>query len=452
MVTQQCRFPAPVHTEGRQSITPGPERPTWSQSLLAGRSQSTLLVDSLAGWIPGPTSVPALSMGVFFNFLGTLALGAFVPTIASELHTSVALIGQVPALMMLLAGALGLVIGPIADQFGCRQVLLWSLLAGIMTALGTAMAPTYQGLLLVGLAGALGRAAVQPVAQAVVVSHFDGNDRLRRRAMSRVSAGSAGAGILGIPLLTTLSEFLGWRGSFYILAGTGMLVVLAVAGVLRPQPSARRPGLSIRGLLEPYQPLLRHTLSLSTITATVLGSAGIWVVWTYVAAHFVQRYQLNSQELGWIYLVTGVAALLGTLLAGGRLGRRPMGLLITARAGSVVDGSGRTATHARADRGHATRSRDHAARRLRTSGHQSLVRSCAHGPCYELDTEWLRNESRGRHGKCARRSWAGNWWLLDAWYVGRGFGTVCSRSGLGCVGPRGCRFRQRDFSSPRMRI
>src|SRR5262249_23545784 len=104
MVTQHYHFPAPVHNDRHQSITPGPERHdkarSWSEGLLVGRSQSMLLVNSLARRILAATLVPALSMGVFFNFLGTLAFGAFVPMIASELHTSVALIGQVPALMM----------------------------------------------------------------------------------------------------------------------------------------------------------------------------------------------------------------------------------------------------------------------------------------------------------------------------------------------------------------
>jgi predicted MFS family arabinose efflux permease len=62
----------------------------------------------------------------------------------------------------------------------------------------------------------------------------------------------------------------------------------------------------------------------------------MWAVWTYVAAFFVERHQLGSQEVGWMYLVTGVAALLGTLLAGGRPGRRPRRLLIGARTGSAL--------------------------------------------------------------------------------------------------------------------
>jgi len=250
-------------------------------------------------------------MAVFFNSLGALALGPLVPTIASELHTTVALVGQASALMMLMAGALGLIVGPLAEHFGFRGVLVWALLAGVVSALGTALAPTYQLLLLVSLMGAFGRAAIQPVAQAVVGGHFEGEDALRRRAMSHVSAGAPGAGIAGLPLLTTLSVVLGWRGAF---------------AALRQRPS-------IRDLLAQYQPLLRHTSTLSTIAATVLGNASTWAVWTYVVAFLVQRYEVSTLQVGLIYLVVGVAVLLGTLLAGGRAGRHPRRLLITGRAG-----------------------------------------------------------------------------------------------------------------------
>ena len=112
-------------------------------------------------------------------------------------------------------------------------------------------------------------------------------------------------------------------------------MTFAVAGVLCPRPAALRQRPSIRELLAPYQPLLRHTSTLSTIAATVLGNASTWAVWTYVAAFLVQHYEVSTLEVGLIYLVVGVGVLLGTLLAGGRVGRQPRRLLI---AGHHADG------------------------------------------------------------------------------------------------------------------
>src|SRR5207244_13002664 len=60
----------------------------------------------------------------FVALLNTFALSPFLPAIAAEFGAPVALLGQVPALMMLTAAGLGLAIGPIADRVGHRRVLL----------------------------------------------------------------------------------------------------------------------------------------------------------------------------------------------------------------------------------------------------------------------------------------------------------------------------------------
>src|SRR5258706_16187523 len=77
----------------------------------------------------------------FLATLSALALSPFLPTIAEELHTSVALLGQIPAVMMLLAAALGLVVGPLADCLGRRQVLLAGGLAVAPSNLTLPLAP-----------------------------------------------------------------------------------------------------------------------------------------------------------------------------------------------------------------------------------------------------------------------------------------------------------------------
>ena len=90
-----------------------------------------------------PTSatrlVAILALAAFVNMMGALALGPFLPVVADDLGTSVALLGQVPSLMMLLAALLGLAIGPLADRYGFRWTLVIGLLTVAIGALGTAL-------------------------------------------------------------------------------------------------------------------------------------------------------------------------------------------------------------------------------------------------------------------------------------------------------------------------
>jgi len=86
-----------------------------------------------------------------------IAWNPFLPFIAAEIGVTVALLGQVPALMMLLATSLGLVIGPLADHYGYRRTLLVCLLAVVTSSLVTGLAATLPLLILAALVGAVGR-------------------------------------------------------------------------------------------------------------------------------------------------------------------------------------------------------------------------------------------------------------------------------------------------------
>jgi hypothetical protein len=61
--------------------------------------------------LPARGLVPTLTLATFVNHLNVIAWNPFLPFIAAELGVTAALLGQVLALMTLLATSLGLVIG-----------------------------------------------------------------------------------------------------------------------------------------------------------------------------------------------------------------------------------------------------------------------------------------------------------------------------------------------------
>jgi len=148
---------------------------------------------------PARGLVPTLTLATFVNHLNVIAWNPFLPFIAAELGVTVALLGQVPALMMLLATSLGLVIGPLADHYGYRRTLLLCLLAVVMSSMTTGLAATLPLLVLAAFVGAVGRAAIMPVAQAVVAAAC-ADDTVRRRAVSRTQSGGPLAATVGIPV------------------------------------------------------------------------------------------------------------------------------------------------------------------------------------------------------------------------------------------------------------
>ena len=264
----------------------------------------------------------AICLASLVGFLIGVALSPFFPVIAADLRTTVALLGQVPAISMLAAGALGLASGPLADHYGYRRLLLVGSLAVVVSALGTALAPTVAVLLAAALCGAVSRAIVQPVSLAIAGTHFDG--AARRRAVSWVVASVAGAGIVGVPALTSSAAAFGWRAAFLALAALALVIALLASWAAPPDRLPDRDRLRVRAVVASYAPLLRHPPTLGLLGAALLRNAGIWCVMTYLSAYLVERHGLGLQAVGWAYTGLGLGFFVGSLVVGGKIGRLPL--------------------------------------------------------------------------------------------------------------------------------
>jgi predicted MFS family arabinose efflux permease len=231
--------------------------------------------------------VATLTLATFVNHLNVIAWNPFLPFIAAEIGVTVVLLGQVPGLMMLLATALGLVIGPLTDHYGCRRTLLICLLAVVTSSLATGLAATLPILVLAALVGAVGRAAIMPVAQAIVASAFV-DDTVRRRAMSRTQSGGPLAATVGIPLLTASAAAWQWRGAFLVVSGLALVTALRLWRLLSRDEPIDRGQVRLTSILVAYRPLVRHRASLILIVAACLEHAGVWAMWTYYGTFYVQ--------------------------------------------------------------------------------------------------------------------------------------------------------------------
>jgi MFS family permease len=183
--------------------------------------------------LPARGLVPTLALSTFVNHLNVVAWLPFLPFIAKAQSVSVSLLGQIPASMLLLSALLGLGIGPLADRYGHRRILLVCLVAVSASSLTTGLSTAIITLFLAALLGAIGRAAVMPVAQATATASFVGVAR-RRRAISRIQSGAPLAATLGIPLLTTLATVLSWRGAFLVISALAVRTALTAQYVVGP--------------------------------------------------------------------------------------------------------------------------------------------------------------------------------------------------------------------------
>ena len=152
------------------------------------------------------------------------AFGVFIKPMEAEFGWDRTALSLVASLSFLLNGAIGPIVGRLADRVGVRKVLAASgILVGV-GALGAALTVSlWQLYATVGVIIAIGAGGSAPgVAAALAVRWFD----QRRGLAIGIAGGAMAAGqLLIVPLAMWLTVSWGWRTAFVVL-GVGFLVVI----------------------------------------------------------------------------------------------------------------------------------------------------------------------------------------------------------------------------------
>ncbi|HEU0116713.1 MAG TPA: MFS transporter [Thermomicrobiales bacterium] len=264
--------------------------------------------------------LPALSLAAFLAALNFFAPTPFFPAMARDLHVAVPLLGQMVTLMVLISAGLGLVVGPVTDRYGYRRPLAIGILAIAANLVGIGLAPAYPVLLAWSVVGGLGDALVFALPLAIAGSQFAGD--ARRRAIGVIIGSLNTAPILGAPLLTAISGLAGgWR---LALVAAGVAAAISAGLVAAALPADERPAaphLRPRSLLAAYAPLARHWPTLRLYGVAALRAIAWLGVLTYLGAFLGQALGLDTQQIGLVYALAGAGSAVGSVAAGGWLGR-----------------------------------------------------------------------------------------------------------------------------------
>ncbi|WP_338931219.1 MFS transporter [Streptomyces netropsis] len=255
-----------------------------------------------------PLALLALAISAFGIGTTEFVMMGLLPNVAGDLGTSVPTAGYLVS-----AYALGVVIGaPLLTALGSRipRKRMLVLLMGLFTIgnLASALAPTF-GLLVAGrvLAG-LPHGAFFGVG-AVVAARLVTQGR-QARAVATMFLGLTVANIVGVPTATLLGQHLGWRATFLVVAGIG-LVAMAALTLLVPQlPRERHEGLG-----QELRALRDRQVLLGLLTA-VFGFAGVFAVYSYLASMMTEVTGFSETSVTLVLALFGIGMTLGALVAG----------------------------------------------------------------------------------------------------------------------------------------
>lgn len=250
----------------------------------------------------------ALSIGAFGIGVTEFAPTGLLPVIAKDLHASIPAVG-----LLISAYALGVMVGaPIMTLFTGRvprRTLLISL-AAIFTAGNqlAALSHSYALLLAARILTSFNHGAFFGVGS-VVAAGLVPPER-KASAVATMFMGLTVATIVGVPLATWAGEHLGWRASFWAIAGLGLFTMISLRLTLPPLP-AEAGGDALAEL----RVLTRGRVP-GALALTVIGSSAWFTVFTYIAPILRDATHASLGFVTAMLMLFGVGLTLGNWLGG----------------------------------------------------------------------------------------------------------------------------------------
>lgn len=257
-----------------------------------------------------------LVLGMLSTF-GPISLDLYLPALpqlAAELRTSPSA-AQLTITACLLGLAVGqLVAGPLSDRYGRRRPLIIGLTAYLVASAACAFAPSVAVLLVLRLVQGLAGAAGIVIARAVARDLYSGRELVV--FFSRLILIAGLAPVIAPVLGGQLNRVMSWRGIFGVLAGLGLVLLLAgLFGLRETLPPDRRVAGGLGATLTGFGTLLRDRFFVGTALSSGLVGASMFA---YIAgATFVLQeiYGMSPQGFSYAFGVNSLG-----IMALGQLG------------------------------------------------------------------------------------------------------------------------------------
>ncbi|MGP9708052.1 MFS transporter [Brachybacterium sp. AOP42-C2-15] len=155
--------------------------------------------------------------------------------------------------------------------------------------------------------------------------------RIRSRALGIMLGGGMVANVLGVPLGALVGQFIGWRGTFWLLA---VLAAVLAAAVARMVPAASRSGAlpSVRAELAS----LRSGRLWLVLATCAMVTGGALSIYSFISPILTDAAGIPELGVPVALMGFGLAALVGSILAGWMGDTRPFATPVLTAAATLV--------------------------------------------------------------------------------------------------------------------
>jgi predicted MFS family arabinose efflux permease len=252
-----------------------------------------------------------LGMAGFIVMADNWVVSPILPAISQNLNIDIARAGLLISAYMLPFGVFQIIFGPLADRYGKKQVIAFSM---ALFTVATGLCALGAGLTDLGIYRALTgvfAASVMPVSLALIGDIFP--MRERQGAIGTFMGISFLGQGLSMVIGGTIAYFLSWRGVFGLYAVLSLVPTLLLLKNYKSIPSHKNPNSLF---LSPYVKLIGHSKSLFTYILVLL--EGIFIIgsFSYIGAYISKVYHFNYFYIGLIMTAFGGCTVIGGKLSG----------------------------------------------------------------------------------------------------------------------------------------
>ncbi|WP_459617957.1 MFS transporter [Bordetella sp. 2513F-2] len=241
-----------------------------------------------------------------------------LPAMARDLQVSVSQAGLLVSLFAFTVAATGPLSTALLAHVERRRLFAGVLALFCGSNILAAVAPSFGLMALARFLPALALPVFWSLASATAVE-LVGPARAGR-AISMVATGIVAASVFGIPLGVLISDALGWRAAFGILAAVAGAKALLLYGWF---PTLRPAGGTLR--LRQQLGILRSRTLLGHVLLSLLVFTGMFTAYTYLADMLERLAGLDGQVVGWTLMAFGGIGIVGNWVGGRLVDRSPLG-------------------------------------------------------------------------------------------------------------------------------
>ncbi|WP_028778169.1 MFS transporter [Shimazuella kribbensis] len=255
-----------------------------------------------------PIAVYMLGLLIFAMTTSEFMVGGMMPELAKEFGVSISDIGYLISIY-----AIGMVIGgpmvtigllKVSKKKALMTIAIFFLIGQIVGSIATSYEVMMVARIITGIASAAGFA----VSIAFCVHLVE--PQIRGRAASIVLGGLMIATVIGLPMSTMISQYFGWRTSFWVVVGLVLLSGLMVQWLVPTLPKTESG--SIRSEFTAF----KNSQLWAAFATSGLIIAATFAAFSYFTPIFTELTGFSASVVPMIMAVYGGATVIGNMITG----------------------------------------------------------------------------------------------------------------------------------------